>query len=556
MGLYATSKPAPGNRVLLVEDDPAQLQKLSLELEIRGMTVLPTRNGLEALHFAKTEPLEGIISDIFMPLIDGYQLCRILKDDPATAHIPILLLTGTPQRFSGLWALTCGADQLLTKAEFSAGIATFLERLHAFPTPAPPVPPKALPGLEELQTQLKRTLEEKLLESGVRQGIHGLCKHVGHPAQMAWAFLDLVKEIAFPGAVYVAWPGPKGDHLFLLESEGFPDFLRARLEAQLKGPARPVAKLLRRETPCSWPLPESWEGLEFRVPAMGGAEGRWGLFSDPQIFKTHRGLLKLIDAEVGLVLQNVLAFHQLLRANAELRSTDLSRSELLQVITHEIRSPLTAVNLYMDLLGETFLSQRSSEEQKGFSEVQGAVARLLNLINCVLDLERSAHQPVHEENSPVDLHSLTKTAMGTLSVLGKGHGVTLQFAPDSAPEGAGGQALGNPVRLLRCFVNLVTNAIKYSPIGGTVQVRILEKGEWARVEIQDQGPGVPEDFLEELFTPFHQADSDHGGSGLGLSITRSLLEDMGGRVGCQPAEPRGTIFWFELPAAQKPSSPQ
>ena len=130
---------------------------------------------------------------------------------------------------------------------------------------------------------------------------------------------------------------------------------------------------------------------------------------------------------------------------------------------------------------------------------------------------------------------------------GAEHGVQLRF---EAPDGDAPVSV-DPDRVLQVVANLVSNAVKFSPEGGTVHVSVAPRGDVVRVSIRDEGPGIPEDYREQIFEKFSQAGKSQTGrqrgTGLGLSIARAIVEDHQGTIGFDTETGQGTTFWFELP---------
>jgi signal transduction histidine kinase len=150
----------------------------------------------------------------------------------------------------------------------------------------------------------------------------------------------------------------------------------------------------------------------------------------------------------------------------------------------------------------------------------------------------------------VDLAVLLKQTLEANEGYAVEHGVRLHYSA----AGASIRVRADPDRLAQVVTNLVSNAVKFSPRGASVRVRAESRNGQARVLVEDAGPGVPEDFREQLFRPFAQADGSvtrsRGGTGLGLSIAKTLVESAGGRIGVDSPQGRGATFWFELPLVE------
>lgn len=175
--LPTTAPPRPF-KALLVEDSATQMALLRAVFRSRGHEVMEARNGAEALLVLAGEMPDLVVSDCYMPLIDGYQLCRLLKDDRATRHLPVLLLTAETRGLGHFWAKTCGADRFIVKEPEMDGV---LEAAEDLIRTAPPKDPAQGPvfrnpedlGVEAIQRRLARALEQRLLETTLRIPSHG-----------------------------------------------------------------------------------------------------------------------------------------------------------------------------------------------------------------------------------------------------------------------------------------------------------------------------------------------------------------------------------------------
>jgi signal transduction histidine kinase len=179
--------------------------------------------------------------------------------------------------------------------------------------------------------------------------------------------------------------------------------------------------------------------------------------------------------------------------------------------------------------------------------------RLTTLINDLLDMEKLAAGKMQFVIQREELTALVRQAIAENQGYAEQHGAQIRLS-----EGPG---LALPVdvdaqRLLQALANLLSNVAKFSPPGGEVEVRLrLLPGQAVQVEVQDQGPGIPEAFRERVFEKFAQADATNtrlkGGTGLGLAITRELVEGMGGTIGFESGQGRGACFHLRFPLAKE-----
>jgi two-component system, cell cycle response regulator len=202
-------------QVLLVDDNPIQLSLLRHLFQRHGHLTIEARNGAEALIVLATEFPDVVVSDCVMPLLDGYQFCRLLKDDRATRHLPVLLLTAQGTGLARFWAKTCGADRFLVKGrdlDHVVEAATALAKQSTKPHTAHAVPKLAQEnfGVDAIQRRLAIALEQRLIETALRDSVARLYTADHDTPRLIEGFIEILQELVLPGALLVAYWGEEG----------------------------------------------------------------------------------------------------------------------------------------------------------------------------------------------------------------------------------------------------------------------------------------------------------------------------------------------------------
>lgn len=251
----------------------------------------------------------------------------------------------------------------------------------------------------------------------------------------------------------------------------------------------------------------------------------------------------------------VVGFYTLATDITELKRIDRMKSEFVSTVSHELRTPLTSIRGSLGLIAGGVAGQLPEAVKTLVDIAKNNCERLIRLINDILDIEKIESGKMHLDLQVVELKPLMAQALAANEGYGAAQNVSLSLHfPDDKV-----QVNVDSDRLTQVITNLLSNAMKFSPPGGAVEVHVSRGGIGVRVEVRDHGPGIPEEFRKRIFQKFSQADSSDtrqkGGTGLGLNISRAIVERLGGNIGFVTEVGVGSTFFFELPEWQELSPP-
>lgn len=243
----------------------------------------------------------------------------------------------------------------------------------------------------------------------------------------------------------------------------------------------------------------------------------------------------------------VIGFYSLATDVTELKRIDRMKSEFVSTVSHELRTPLTSIRGSLGLISGGVAGELPTAVKTLVDIARNNCERLIRLINDILDIEKIESGKMRLDLQVVDLRPLLAQVLAANEGFGAAQNVSLRL---DFPAG-GLRVQVDSDRLAQVVTNLLSNAVKFSPPGGVVEVLVKRAGLGVRVEVRDHGPGVPEEFRTRIFQKFSQADSSDtrqkGGTGLGLNISRAIVERLGGSVGFDSKAGMGSTFFFELP---------
>lgn len=310
--------------------------------------------------------------------------------------------------------------------------------------------------------------------------------------------------------------------------------------------------------------PETRAALPKRMLEIATAEGRaedesWRIRKDGTRFwadvvvtalRDETGRLRGFSKVTRDMTERKVAEEALREAREAAMTASQAKSEFLSRTSHELRTPLSAILGFTQLL-ELDEADLKSPQRKAVQRILQAGRHLLALINEVLDISSIEAGKVEFDIDVINLTDALREAFDLSLPIANEANVKLEWTINQKTA----LVRADRRRLVQVALNLLSNAIKYNRTNGVVQIKITDVGDMMRVDVLDEGPGVSAQVADRLFTPFDRLGRERtagvDGTGLGLALSRRLVEAMGGEIGFQnrPSSARGAQFWFSLPKA-------
>jgi PAS domain S-box-containing protein len=502
-----TIAPAAVVKVLLIEDNPGDarlIKELLAEEGVEQFTLAWADRLSTGLALLAEENPGAILLDLSLP--DSFKLVTLEKVYAQASTVPILVLTGLDDESLGLEAMQNGAQDYLVKGQIDGhslvrAIRYAIERKQA---------EEALRRSEELYRSVIAAMEEGIVMQDA-EGVIQTCNNSA--ARMLGLSMDqMMGSIsADPRWQAVYEDGTR------FTAENHPAMTTLRTGHAQSNVIMGVQKADDELT---------WISINSQPLFRPGEVAPYGVVSS------------LTDITARKHAEEVR------RAREAAEDASRAKSEFLSRMSHELRTPMNAILGFAQLLK---LDDLTPDQLDSVNYILQGGRHLLNLINEVLDIARIEEGRMSLSLEPTPLGDALQASLDLVGPMAAQRNIVLHI---DMPGESGPHVLADRQRFNQVLLNLLANAIKYNHKGGSVTVSCREiKGGRLRIAVTDTGPGIPAEKLGLLFTPFERLgaeQSDIDGTGLGLSLSKRLVEAMGGTIGVDSEVGKGSTFWLEL----------
>jgi PAS domain S-box-containing protein len=494
---------------ILNVDDTASLRYMkSRILRQAGYTVIEADTGVEALRLVRERLPQLVVMDVKLPDMSGIDACRKIKADPLTRSIPVVQISATfvtPE--DQIMGLEGGAEIYLTEPvepiELTTAVRVLL-RLHSIER-----------GLVQSEARWRSFIESNIIGVVIVQ--HDRIVEAND------AFVRMIgysREEAVSGNL--TWRS-------LTPPESLERSEAARAELRMRGTSAPFEKqYLRKDGSRVWVM--------MAAAAILDGEDQWMCF-----------VLDISDRKHATV-EREAAFEREHQARTQAEEATRLKDEFLANLSHELRTPMNAIIGWTHLLRSGRLDD--SQRQRALESIDRGARSQAKLIEDLLDVSRIVSGKLSLTLQPVDLSAVIDAALESQRPAAQAKGLILEKTVAPADV----VVMGDAGRLQQVFLNLLTNAVKFTPAGGRIEMVLVRTGDDAQVTVTDTGEGIAPEFLPYVFDRFRQADGTstrtHMGLGLGLAIVRHVVDLHGGNVRVASAGAgQGATFTVTIPLA-------
>lgn len=511
--------------LLLVDDDSRNLLALTALLDRPDYNLVPATSGRMALDLLARNEFGVVLLDVMMPGMDGFEVAKRMKEDEAMRYVPILFVTAIAKDLKEIYRgyALGGVDYILKPLEpdiVQAKVSVFVELFRH---------KKEIQRKSEIIRQsekaqsLEREHQARLRAEDAERRFRNLVNALDHaviweasPDLSTFTFISEQVEgiLGYPREQWLQEPDFLMNHV-LREDQSK---LRQCMDNLLHGEGRALG-----------------ERCDHRIISSDGAV-KW----------FHTGMQHERDSFGKIVKMRGLCvdISPLKRVEERLRAAIQAREEIVSIVAHDLKTPLSAADLRANLLRLATDKGDLGEIKKQAVQVSQAIKHSIRLTENILDAERIESGHVLIEPEEQSIGGLVKEAADLIRPLALEKSIQLNVAGDDI-----GTVYCDRERILQVLSNLIGNAIKFSPEKSQIVVHGENKNGNAEFSVEDKGDGIPDDQLLHVFDRYWQGKKKRGfGLGLGLAISKGIIEAHGGKLWVESKVGDGSVFRFSLPA--------
>jgi signal transduction histidine kinase/DNA-binding response OmpR family regulator len=545
-------------RILVVDDEDQVVQIFRDLLTQQGYEVVSCDNGDDAITKVTTERFDLVLTDINLPGVDGLEVVRAAK--AADKDTVVILITGYASTTTAIDALRQGAYDYITKPfdlwETAKAIERGLESRNLILENR-----RLITQLERANAELQQ--HEQILRRRIEQATHrlGTLYEAGKAMSQSLS-LQATCDVVVAQAGRVT--GARSCVLFL-HDQGSDEY---EAIAALGLPLEQLPKLrFTMGTGFHGQVVQSAEsslvsgiseaiGVEDVLASVGAAHAlivpllsnesvigtitAIGRAGEPEFTGDDQEGLKMLASQAAIAVTNAILYERT-------KELDRLKSEFVAVVSHEVRTPLTSIKGSLELLGDERFHRLPPPQKELLAICQANTERLISLINDILDFSKLESSRLSLNFEQMDVERVLVEAVENIRNLAAMKGVDLVVHVDPSA----GSVEADPMRVGQIATNLIGNAIKFSPEKARIEIFASGDSGAVTVSVKDYGRGIAQRDLSRLFQRFAQLDSSTtrkaGGTGLGLVISKGIVEQHGGKIWVESALGKGSTFSFSLP---------
>jgi PAS domain S-box-containing protein len=528
-------------RLLAIDDSITYLQELASQLREEDYVVILAASGEEALERLATESVDGILLDLIMPGLSGQETCKRIKKRAKWRDIPLIMLTAHDDRDAMIECINAGADDYIAKsADFEVlkvRLRAHLRRKH-IEDENHLIREKLVRSETEATARFQIEAEQMKLDQRLRD-------QQFYTRSLIESNIDALMTTDPAGIITDV-----NNQMEALTGCTRDELIGSPFKSYFTDPARAEAGIklvLREKKVTDYELTAaSRDGKKTLVSYNATTfydrdrtlQGVFGVARDV----TERKRFEQALQETNVAMES---------AKSAAEKANLAKSDFLSGMSHELRSPLNAILGFAQLM-DTASPPPSDVQKESITQILQAGWHLLKLINEILDLSVVESGKVSLSLEPVDLSQVLSKCQTMMESQAQQRGIVMTFPQFKQPS----FVWADQTRLMQIVINLLSNAIKYNQSNGQVTVHYsVISSESIRISFQDTGAGLAPEKIAQLFQPFNRLGQEAGsvsGTGIGLVVTKQLVELMGGVMGVNSTVGEGSVFWFELQSTPEP----